>query len=375
MRMRAAVLYEQGIAPPYAVSKPLVVEDLELDGPGPGEILVKIVAAGLCHSDLSSISGDRPRPIPLVPGHEAAGIVQELGSGIEDLEVGDHVVMVFVASCGHCPVCHGGRPNLCEASWGARSKGTLPSGARRLRTKERQINHNSGLSVFAEYAVVSRQSVVRVAKDIPLHDAAVFGCAVITGVGAVVNTARVQLGADVAVTGLGGVGLSAILGAKVAGAAKIIAIDVSAEKLGLARQLGATHALDARDPKCAEAVKDLTLGGVDHAFEMSGAPPAVGLAYAILKRGGKLTIAGLPHPSQTLAIPVAAMVSDERVVAGSYMGSCVPERDIPRFLEMYRLGRLPVDRLRTGTVSLDTINEGFDRLARAETVRDILVFP
>ncbi len=374
MKMRAAVMYEQGKPAPYSVSRPLVVEDVELDGPGPGEVLVQIAAAGLCHSDLSAIAGMRPRAVPTVVGHEAAAIVREVGPGVAELEPGDHVVMVFVASCGHCAHCYGGRPNLCEASWDARSRGTLQSGARKLRVGNTVLNHYSGLSVFAEYAVVSQNSLVRIAPDIPLEDAAIFGCAVITGVGAVVNTAKVPFGSTVAVVGLGGVGLSALLGAHACGASRIIAIDVSEEKLCLARQLGATDTFNARDPKCVDAVRSATSGGVAFAFEMSGVPAALSTAYSILRRGGLVVIAGLPEPKQTFSVPIAAMVSDERGIKGSYMGSCVPQRDLPAFLELYRRGRLPVNRLRSGSVTLDTINEGFDRLARGETVRDVLVF-
>ncbi len=253
--MRAAVMYEQGKPTPYSVSRPLVVEDVELDGPGPGEVLVQIAAAGLCHSDLSAIAGMRARAVPTVVGHEAAAIIREVGPGVTDLKPGDHVVMVFVASCGHCAHCYGGHPNLCEASWEARSRGTLQSGARKLRVGNTVLNHYTGLSVFAEYAVVSQNSLVRIAPDIPLEDAAIFGCAVITGVGAVVNTAKVPFGSTVAVVGLGGVGLSALLGAHACGASRIIAIDVSEEKLCLARQLGATDTFNARDPKSVEAVR------------------------------------------------------------------------------------------------------------------------
>lgn len=374
MKIRAAVMYEQGKPAPYAQSRPLVVEDVELDGPGPGEVLVKVAAAGLCHSDLSAIAGLRPRAVPTVVGHESAGVVSEVGEGVTDLVPGDHVVMVFVASCGHCAHCDRGRPNLCEASWGARTRGTLQSGARRLRTAAVTLNHYSGLSAFAEYAVVSRASLVRIEKDIPLADAAIFGCAVITGVGAVVNTAKVQVGATVAVVGLGGVGLSAILGAAAAGASRIIAIDLREGKLALARELGATDAFNASQADLARAVLDATAGGVDYAFEMAGVSASMETAYAVSRRGGTVVVAGLPDPKQRFAVPLASHVADERVIAGSYMGSCVPRRDIPRFLELYRRGRLPVNRLRSGTVTLDGINEGFDRLARGESVRDVLTF-
>jgi len=367
-------MYEQGKPAPYAQSRPLVVENIELDRPGPGEVLVEVAAAGLCHSDLSAIAGLRPRAVPTVVGHEAAGVVREVGPGITDLHAGDQVVMVFVTSCGHCSYCDSGRPNLCEASWAARAQGTLQSGARRLRLGKTYLNHYSGLSVFAEFAVVSRNSLVKIDADIPLRDAAVFGCAVITGVGAVVNTAKVPVGSAVAVVGLGGVGLSAVLGAQVAGAAQIVAVDLSDRKLALARELGATDVVSARDPDHVAAVRDLTSGGVHFAFEMAGVSAAMQSAYAMTRRGGRVVVAGLPGPQQTFAIPVAALVSDERAIMGSYMGSCVPQRDVPRFLELYRRGRLPVNRLRSGTVTLDTINEGFDRLASGETVRDLLTF-
>jgi alcohol dehydrogenase len=374
MKIRAAVMYEQGKPAPYAVSRPLVIEDVELDGPGSGEVLVQIAAAGLCHSDLSAIAGTRARAVPTVVGHEAAAVIREVGPDVTNFKPGDHVVMVFVASCGHCAHCYGGRPNLCESSWDARARGTLQSGARKLRVGNTVLNHYTGLSVFAEYAVVSQNSLVRIDPDIPLEDAAIFGCAVVTGVGAVVNTAKMPFGSTVAVIGLGGVGLSALLGAHAAGAARIIAIDVSEDKLCLARQLGATDTFNAQDPKCVEAVRDATSGGVAFAFEMSGAAAAFSTAYAILRRGGLLVAAGLPEAKQTFSVPIAAMVSDERGIKGSYMGSCAPQRDLPFFLDLYRRGRLPVNRLRSSAVTLDTINEGFDRLARGETVRDVLVF-
>ena len=374
MKIRAAVMYEQGKPAPYAVSRPLVIENVELDGPGPGEVLVQIAAAGLCHSDLSAIAGLRPRAVPAVVGHESAAIIREVGPGVTNFKVGDHVVMVFVASCGHCVHCYGGHPNLCESSWEARTRGTLQSGARRLHIGDKVLNHYTGLSVFAEYAVVSQNSLVRIDPDIPLEDAAVFGCAVVTGVGAVVNTAKMPFGSVVAIIGLGGVGLSALLGAHAAGASRIIAIDVSEDKLCLARQLGATDTFNARDPKYVEAVRDATSGGVAFAFEMSGVPGTVAAAYSMLRRGGLVVVAGLPEAKQTFSVPIAAMVSDERGVRGSYMGSCVPHRDLPILLDLYRQGRLPVNRLRSASVTLDTINEGFDRLARGEAVRDVLVF-
>ena len=373
MTMRAAVLYAQGSQPPFAESRPLVVEDVVLDDPGPGEVLVRIAAAGLCHSDLSAITGERPRAVPAVVGHEAAGIVEAIGPEVDDFAVGDHVVMVFVASCGMCSYCGEGRPNLCQSSWAARSKGTLQTGARRLKVRDIPLHHWSGISAFAQYAVVVPASLVKIHRDVPLDVAAVFGCAVVTGVGAVVNAARVPAGASVALVGLGGVGLSALIGAVAVGASRIVAIDTNDAKLQLAAELGATDVFNARDPDCAARVRDCSRGGVEFAIEAAGSAAAVELACAVTARGGTTVTAGLPQPSQHLSVPLAALVADERVIRGCYMGSCVPRRDIPRYVEMYRRGKLPVDRLRSGTVTFEELNMGFDRLARGETVREILV--
>src|SRR5271166_7192096 len=271
MKIRAAILEETGREPPYATPRPLTIDEVELALPGRGEVLVKISAAGLCHSDLSVIAGNRPRPTPMALGHEAAGIVEECGAGIDDLKPGDHVVMVFVPSCGHCLPCAEGRPALCEPGAAANGAGTLLSGKRRLHCDGAEVNHHLGCSAFADHAVVSRRSLVKVDPALPLDEAALFGCAVLTGVGAVVNTARLQPGQTAAVIGLGGVGLASVLGAIASGAEKVVAIDLSDEKLGLARQLGATHTVNARDPDAAEQVRAASRGGVDVALEMERA--------------------------------------------------------------------------------------------------------
>ena len=250
MRTRAAVLGAIGASAPYATSKPLRIEELELDPPGPGEVLVRIRAAGLCHSDLSVINGDRPRPVPMALGHEAAGVVEELGPGVEDLARGDHVVCVFVPSCGHCEPCAEGRPALCEPGAAANGAGTLLAGARRLhRPDGTVVNHHLGVSGFAEHATVSRRSLVKIDKELPLEEAALFGCAVLTGVGAVANTARIPVGSSVAVIGLGGVGLCSLLGAIAAGAREVVAIDLADDKLAFARQLGRHRDLQRQGPR------------------------------------------------------------------------------------------------------------------------------
>jgi alcohol dehydrogenase len=373
MKIKAAVLHEIGKPQPYEASQPLTIEELDLEGPGPGEVLVRIEAAGLCHSDLSVISGDRPRPVPMALGHEAAGVVEELGAGVVDLQPGDHVVMVFVPSCGHCLRCMEGRPALCEPGGAANAAGTLFSGARRLRLKGREVHHHLGVSAFAQHAVVARNSLVKIEKSLPLDQAALFGCAVLTGVGAVVNTARVPAGATVAVVGLGGVGLNALLACRLVGAAAIVAVDLQDDKLALARQLGATHTVNAGDADCVEQVRDATGGGVDFAFEMAGSVRAMDVAYRITRRGGTTVSAGLSHPTHDFALKHVTLVAEERTVKGSYVGSCVPLRDVPRFIALYQGGQLPVDRVMGEHIGLDELNAAFDRLASGRTVRQSLI--
>jgi alcohol dehydrogenase len=374
MKVRAAVLNAMGAAMPYAESKPLSIEEVELRGPGPGEILVRMGAAGLCHSDLSVINGDRPRPTPMALGHEAAGVVEALGPGVTDLDKGDHVVLVFVPSCGHCNPCAEGRPALCEPGAVSNTAGTLLSGERRIFRDGQPINHHMGCSAFAEAAVVSRHSAVKVDPALPLDEAALFGCAVLTGVGAVVNTAQVHAGSTVAVIGLGGVGLASILGAVASGARRVVAVDLSDDKLALARQLGATDTFNAADPELVQKVKDATRGGVDYAIEMAGAIRAFETAYRITRRGGTTVTAGLPHPTATWPMPSTNLVAEERTIKGSYIGTCVPSRDLPRYIDMYQRGRLPVDRLMSGRLKLEQINEGFDRLHEGKAVRQVITF-
>jgi alcohol dehydrogenase len=373
MRIKAAILIEQGRPRPYAATRPMVVEEVELDPPGPGEVLIEVAAAGLCHSDLSVIEGLRPRPLPVVIGHEGAGIVREVGEGVRGLAPGDHVVTVFAASCGECRYCVRGRPNLCPSGFAARAAGTLISGARRMHQGGRAINHGSGLSLFAQYAVVARRSAVKIDPEVPLEDAAIFGCAVMTGAGAVFNTAGVRPGDHVAVVGLGGVGMNALFAAVAAGAERIVALDTSAEKLALARQWGATDTFLAGEPGCAEAVLAATDGGLDAVIEAAGNIPAMELAYAVTARGGCTVCAGLPASTARFSYLQGDLVSGERDIRGSYMGSCVAERDIPRLIALYKRGKLPVDRLNSGRLGLDDLNAGFDRLAEGSVLRQMLV--
>lgn len=373
MKMKAAVLREQGKPRPYAQSMPMTIETVDLDPPGPGEVLYKIIGAGLCHSDLSTIENLRPRRLPTIPGHEAAGIVEEIGPGVTGLKPGDHVVSMFVSSCGDCRYCNNGRPNLCQSSSKARTEGTLTSGARRLSLNGEPLNHYSGLSVFAQYAVVSQNALIKIPDDVPLEDATIFGCAVVTGVGAVLNTAQVPAGGQMAVVGLGGVGMNALLGGVVAGAERIVAVDLNADKLRLARELGATDTFLAGNADVVEDIRNATNGGLDYVIETAGAIPAMNLAYAIAARGGMVVSAGLPATSASFSYLHSALVSDEKSIRGSYMGSCVPKRDIPRYIGLYQRGRLPVHKLRSSTITFDQINAGFDLLSDGAVLRQVLL--
>jgi Zn-dependent alcohol dehydrogenase len=372
--VQGALLREMGVPAPYAETRPLEIAALELAPPGPGELLVEVRAAGLCHSDLSVIDGSRPRMMPMVLGHEAAGEVVGLGPGSSGFEVGDHVVLTFVPTCGSCPACRGGRPALCERGAAANTAGTLLSGERRWSGADgEELNHHLGVSAFAERIVVSSHSAVRVPRELPFEIAALFGCAVLTGVGAAVNSAEVGPSDRVAVFGLGGVGLAALLGARVAGAREIVAVDVVPEKLELARELGATEAI-AAGPGSVDAVREATGGGADKVIETVGSAAVLGDAYRATRRGGTTVTVGLPAPDQLLELPAVGLVAEERTLRGSYLGSCVPGRDVPRFIDLHQAGRLPVERLLTHRLGLDDINAGFDRLARGEAVRQAVVF-
>ncbi|MDT2021026.1 zinc-dependent alcohol dehydrogenase family protein [Methylocella sp. CPCC 101449] len=374
MKVRAAILEDMGRSPPYATSRPLTIQEIDIAPPGPGEVLVRIAAAGLCHSDLSVIDGSRPRPTPMALGHEASGVVAALGTGVDDLSIGDHVVLVFVPSCGHCLPCATGRPALCEPAAAANGAGTLLSGEKRISRNGTPINHHMGVSAFADHAVVSRRSLVRIDKDIPLEHAALFGCAVLTGVGAVINTAQISAGSTVAIVGLGGVGLSALLGAVACGADRVAAIDLDAGKLAVARQLGATETFESGSADAIANIRDASNGGYDTVIELAGSAKALELAYAVTKRGGTTVTGGLPAPSAMLQIPAVSLVAEERTLKGSYIGTCVPARDLPRYLNLFRRGRLPVDRLLTDQINLDDVNAGFDRLREGKAIRQVVRF-
>lgn len=374
MKTQAAILWKMGLSRPYRESRPMTVEDVELAPPGPGEVLVQIKAAGVCHSDLSVVNGDRPRPTPMALGHEAAGVVVETGPGETNFAPGDRVVAAFVPSCGSCKMCVAGRPGLCEPGGLANAAGTLLSGARRISHQGKEIHHHLGVSAFSRHVVVSRRSLTKVdASNLSFEELALFGCAVMTGAGAVFNTAEVSPGASVCVVGLGGVGLCALLAAKMLGCRPLLVADMREDKLEVARRLGATRAFNAADPRCVEKIREASEGGVEFAFEMAGNVAAMDLAYRVTARGGTTASAGLSHPDREFALKHVTMVAEERTIKGSFIGGCAPSRDIPRLIGLYRDGLLPLGNLLTGKLPLEDINLAMDRLADGEVIRQIVV--
>lgn len=373
MRMTAAVMYEQGLPTPYVESRPFVIEEVELEGPGEGEVLVEVRAAGLCHSDLSQVAGLRKRKLPVVGGHEGAGIVREVGRGVARFKPGDHVVMTVACGCGYCRPCTDSRTALCDTIGASRAAGGLANGSRKLSRNGTPLFHYSGISSFAQYAVTSPTTLIKADPAVPLDVAAMFGCAVVTGAGAVFNAAKVRFGQNVAVFGLGGVGLNAVMAAKIAGASEIIGIDILESKFALAKELGCTRTLSALDPKLVETVRDLTQGGVDFAFEVSGNKAAMASANAITRKGGEVICVGLGASTDMYQYAHAELVGQEKTFRGTFMGSGMAERDLPLYLKFFLEGRMPVDRLKSGTMGFDALNRNLDLLDRGEVVRQILL--
>lgn len=373
MKITASVLDSIGQSGPYARTKPLRVTEVELDPPGADELLVKIEAAGLCHSDLSVINGDRPRPMPMAIGHEAVATVLEPGSGAGGFfAAGDRVVLSFLPLCGHCTACMSGEGYMCANGAAANGAGVLLGGDTRLSECGHRVHHHLGASAFASHAVIDRRSAVKIPADVPVEIAALFGCAVLTGVGAVLNTAVLRPGESVVVYGLGGVGLAALMGAIAGGATSVVAIDPVPEKRALALELGAVAALD---PAEGEAAIIAGLGGTrpDLVVETVGKASVLAVAYGLARRGGRIVTVGLPNPSEMLNIPAVSLVGDGKTLMGSYMGSSIPSRDIPRYIALWRAGRLPVDRLLTSVSPLSDINALFDRLESGEAIRQIAI--
>ncbi len=374
----AAVLRRAATSQPYARSQPLRIEAVTAADPGEGEVLVRVEAAGLCRSDLSVVDGVRAWPMPIVPGHEAAGIVEEVGAAVSGVTPGDHVVLIYQAQCGTCPSCSRGEVHLCEPGLAANRRGELLSGGTRLRSGNEALHHHMGLSAFARYAVVSQHSLMVLDPDLPFEIGALFGCAVMCGAGSVLNTAGVQPGESVTIVGAGGVGSSAILGAVAAGAERVIAVDLDPRRLEFALTLGATDTILAGTgstggPDTAAAqVAELTGGGSDVAIESAGTLGAFTTAFEAVRRGGRVVTLGLVSPETPFSLDVAALVTSARTIRGSYMGSCDPRRDIPRFVRWYREGRLPLDRLITHRWGLSDINTALDHMVHREGLRQMI---
>jgi S-(hydroxymethyl)glutathione dehydrogenase/alcohol dehydrogenase len=355
--MKAAVLYE--------VNQPMPIEDVEIDEPAYGQVVVKTAAAGVCHSDLHFIDGSWPMRLPVVLGHEAAGVVERVGEGVTYVEPGDHVVLLFVPFCGSCRFCSTGRPNLCQ---NARPRG------RTLRIGDKAMAPFLGMSAFGEYMVVPEGGVVKIRKDMPLDRAALVGCGVMTGIGAAINTAKVEAGSVCVVIGAGGVGLNVIQGCALAGAEKIVAVDMRENKLALARRFGATHVIDASQGDPVEQVKSLTDGvGADYAFEAIGLPLAITQAFDMVRRGGEAVVVGMaPYGSET-SIRADAFL-EEKVLRGCLYGSTRPRVDMPRLIDLYMAGKINLDDLISKRFPLAGINEAFDALRNGEVARGVIVF-
>lgn len=362
MKIRGAVLEHIGQSRPYAASQPIRVCDLDLAEPGPGELLVRIEAAGLCHSDLSVVDGNRVRPVPMLLGHEAAGIVE---TGDSDLPAGQRVVMTFLPRCGQCPACATDGLTPCGPGSAANGAGTLMNGDIRLTRDGRPVFHHLGVSGFATHAVVDRRSVVPVPDDVPAVVASLLGCAVLTGGGAVLNVGTPRPGQTVAVVGLGGVGMAAALTALAHDDVRVIGVDQLPDKLAKARELG-VH--EAYTPEQADGLK------ADVVIEAAGHPAALETSITLTGPGGRTITVGLPRPDARISVSPLGFVAEGRSLIGSYLGSAVPARDIPRFVELWRAGRLPVEQLVSSTIALDQINTGMDELADGRAVRQIIEF-
>ncbi|CAG0935518.1 S-(hydroxymethyl)glutathione dehydrogenase / alcohol dehydrogenase [Thermoflexales bacterium] len=358
-----------------APQQPIQIEMLELDPPRAGEVLVQIKACGVCHSDYHLISGATKHPLPVVPGHEGAGIVEAVGDGVTRIQPGDHVVLNWAPSCGHCFYCLRGKPNLCDTFVGPIWNGVMLDGTPRLRWNDQPVYHFSALAAFAEYAVVPQETCVVIRNDVLLSVAALVGCAVTTGVGAVLYSAQVQAGDRVAVFGCGGVGLSVILGAQLAGAQQIIAIDRVPQKLELAKQFGATDVIDASKADAVALVRQLTAGrGADVTFEVTGVPQLQTAGVEAARPGGKAVWVGLSAMESSTSLSGAQLVRQEKTVIGSYYGSAHTARDFPFLLDLYAAGKLNLDRLISRTYRLVEINAAFEAMLNGEVARGVVTF-
>ncbi|WP_332769230.1 Zn-dependent alcohol dehydrogenase [Phenylobacterium sp.] len=359
--MKAAVLRQIG--------QPLQIEDVRIGKPGPHEVLVRTAAAGVCHSDLHFIEGSYPYPLPVVLGHESSGVVEQVGSEVRTVKPGDHVVTCLSAFCGHCNHCLTGRMSLCVSPETRRDDDAEP----RLASTTGGLNQFLNLSSFAEQMLIHEHACTPIRKDMPLDVAALLGCAVTTGVGAVIHTSRVRPGETVAVLGCGGVGLAAVNGAAIAGAGRIIAIDRQASKLELARSFGATDVINASEGDVVQQVRELTGGGVEHSFEAIGLKATTEQAFAMLARGGVANVIGMIPVGTKIELDGYEFLGEKRI-QGSFMGSNRFPVDLPRFVDFYMQGKLHLDQMISRRIKLDQVNEAFEELKRGELARSVILF-
>ena len=363
--MKASVLFEQGT--------PLRVEELDLEGPREGEVLVRMAASGVCHSCLHAADGSwKGVPVPIVLGDEGAGTVESVGAGVRELQAGDHVILSWAPTCGRCHYCVIGRPNLCEKRLPGR--GLLPDGTTRMALGGKPVYHYGHVATYASRTVVHESSAIRIDPAMPLDRAALVGCSVMTGVGAVLNTARVPAGASMAVFGTGGVGLNVVQGGAMVAAHPIIAVDVKPARLEHALALGATHAVDASKEDPAAAIRRITGRGADFTFVAVGNAPAVGQAADALAPGGTCVVIGVPPTGQTFPLDIRPLVTGERAIVGSSYGSARTREDLPRLVTLYQAGKLKIDELITKRYGLEEANEAFRALAAGELGRGLIVF-
>ncbi|MCG8590475.1 MAG: Zn-dependent alcohol dehydrogenase [Proteobacteria bacterium] len=356
------------------LNKPVVVETVEIESPRRDEVMIKMTACGVCHSDLSATNGTIPFPPPLVLGHEASGVIEEVGEGVTDLQVGQTVVVSWIPMCGQCRYCTQGRPALCDM--GARASLTLPDGTGRIQDANgKPVHHFAGVAVMAEYATLHRDNVIPIEEGIPASSAALVGCAVMTGVGAALNTVKVEPGSTVAVLGAGGIGLNAIQGAALAGAKTIIAVDMEDKKLEFARSFGATHTVNpGSDGEAVAKVREIVPTGVDYAFECIGLPATILQAYNCVGKGGTACVVGVSKATDNVTLSTFSMPFSEKILTGSMYGSARPRIDFPRLLDLYRAGKLKLDELVTATYSIDQAPQAFEDLQSGTNARGVIVF-
>ena len=359
--MKAAVCYEYG--------KPLVVEEVEINPPKKGEVKLKLAATAVCHSDIHVIKGELPGQLPIIAGHESSGYIEEVGEGVTSVKVGDPVVASLLISCGNCMYCTTGRTHMCEAKWARDQESPCRN------KKGQSLAQMTRIGSFAEYTVIDQSQVVKLPEDIPMDSAALLACGVITGFGAVVNRAQVEVSSSCVIIGTGGVGLNSVQRAAISGAYPIIAVDVSDKKLEAAKQFGATHTINSTKVDAVAAVKDLTEGrGAEYIFVTVGSADAIRQGFSMSGPRGMTVIVGLPGRGANIAFSPFEFIKDERVLTGSYMGTTALKTDIPKLIALYKAGQLKLDELITGRYSLDQINEAIESVVKGEALRNVIMF-